>query len=909
MKILLLVYILFVTALYASGVNIQNLRCEYLPNPLGIDILNPRLSWIIESTRRGERQKAFQIIVASSKDKLAENHGDLWDSHKVISSQNTQLEYSGEPLRSGMHCYWKVRIWDMTGKVSDWSLPALWTMGLINAKDWQAKWIGVNEPTSAEWPKPRYLRKSFTLEGNVRQATVYVTSLGLYELRLNGERVGNHQLTPEWTNYNKRILYQTYDVTNMVRTGSNAIAALLGNGWYCGGWQHWKDKLKAIYGTEPLFLTQLEIEFADGSHQTIVSDESWKGIVDGPLQFAGIYEGATYDARKELTGWDSSEFNDLKWTAVTTPRAGIDFKVGKLVGQRGEPIRITHELKPIAVTEPIPGVFVFTFDQNMVGWCRFKFHHQAGETIELQHGEMLNTDGTIFLGNLTVVSKHRIQLDRYTFKGNEEETFEPNFTYHGFQYVEVRGLKEKPDIESLTGVVFNSDCPEVGQFTCSEPLLNRLAKNILWSQRGNYMGVPTDCPQRNERCGYTGDAQFFMRAAVYNMDVSAFFSRWLVDVCEEAQMPDGHFADHAPTFGPGDGPNIGWSDAGIICPYEIYRTYGDTRVIREHYSAMKRNLEWLTKESKDFLFTGRVGNGDWLSTGGGVSKEVIGTAYSAFDFQLMAKMADAIGEKEDAARFRDQASKICRAFAKTYLNAAGQISQSSQSGFALAFTMNLVPDSLKERMTERFVEEVSRFDWHPRTGFIGTPRLLPGLHIAGRDDDAYKLLLNKTSPSWLYPVSIGATTIWERWVAWDGITPQGGMNSLNHYAFGAVGEYLFRMIGGISEETPGYKHIRIEPIIRDGLSWANTSYISIQGKIATAWKVDGLKLTLDVTVPANTTATLYLPSKNSINVTESGKETDKAKGVKFLYMEKENAVYAVESGSYHFQSLLPEIIK
>ena len=419
------------------------------------------------------------------------------------------------------------------------------------------------------------------------------------------------------------------------------------------------------------------------------------------------------------------------------------------------------------------------------------------------------------------------------------------------------------------------------------------------------MGVPTDCPQRNERCGYTGDAQFFMRAAVYNMDVSAFFSRWLVDVCEEAQMPDGHFADHAPTFGPGDGPNIGWSDAGIICPYEIYRTYGDTRVIREHYAAMKRNLEWLATESKDFLFTREVGNGDWLSNGGGVSKEVIGTAYSAFDFKLMAEMADAIGETQDAAKFRDRADKITEAFSKAYVDTEGRIKESSQSGYAMAFTMGLVPPPLKEKMTDRFVEEIARFNWHPRTGFIGTPRLLPGLHLAGRDNDAYKLLLTKTSPSWLYPVSIGATTIWERWVAWDGIKPEGGMNSLNHYAFGAVGEYLFRIIGGISEETPGYQRIRIEPIIREGLTWANTSYNSIHGKIVTEWKVTGDKLSLDLTIPANTSATVFVPAKDANGVTESGNQVGKSKGVKFLRMEDSNAVFAIVSGSYHFRSRMP----
>ena len=905
MKILLLVYTILETTLFASGVNIENLRCEYLTNPSGIDIVNPRLSWIIESSLRGERQTAFEVVVASSAEKLAINQGDLWDSGKVESDQTTQLEYKGKPFLSGSQCFWKVRIWDGNGKVSDWSKPAFWTMGLLDSKDWSAKWIGVKDPSLTEWARPRYLRKSFALDRTVRRATVYTTALGLYELRLNGKRVGDHLLAPEWTNYNKRVQYQTYDITNMVHAGSNTVVAILGNGWYSGGWQKWKEKLTAIYGSEPLFLAQLEIEFSDGTRQTIISDESWHGTVDGPLQFAGIYEGVTYDARKEFRGWDTTGFNESKWSAVTTPKAGEDFKVGKLAAQRGNPIRVTQEINPVSISEPKPGVYVYAFDQNIVGWCRFHFHGKAGETIELQHGEMRNPDGTVFLGNLTVVSKHRIQLDQYTFKGNQEETFEPNFTYHGFQYVEVRGLKEKPSLENLSGVIFHSDCPEVGEFTCSDPLLNRLSKNIIWSQRGNYMGVPTDCPQRNERCGYTGDAQFFMRAAVYNMDVSAFFSRWLVDVCEEAQMPDGHFADHAPTFGPGDGPNIGWSDAGIICPYEIYRTYGDTHIIREHYAAMKRNLDWLTRESKNFLFTGKVGNGDWLSNEGGASKEVIGTAYSAFDFKLMAEMADAIGEKEDAIKFRNRQAQIAQAFSKAYISEEGKIKQSSQSGYALAFTMGLVPPALKVKMTQCFTEEVSRFDWHPRTGFIGTPRLLPGLHLAGRDNDAYKLLLTRSAPSWLYPVSVGATTIWERWVGWDGKTPQGGMNSLNHYAFGAVGEYLFRMVGGISEETPGYQRIKIAPVIREGLTWANTSYNSVHGKIATAWKINGHNLALEVTIPANTAATVFVPATDAAKVTESEKKIGLTPGVKFLYFENDNAVYAPESGNYHFQSTLP----
>ena len=903
MKILSTLFLLSL-ALFASGIRVQNLRCEYLINPQGIDALQPRLSWIIESDQRGVKQTACQILVSASLDNLSKDQGELWDSGKKNTDQNTQLTYAGGPLKSGMAYFWKVRIWDSEGKISSWSKPAQWSMGIIDPAQWHAKWIGVHQNDSSEYARPRYIRKEFTANKIIRRATIYATALGLYEIHLNGQRVGDQLLTPEWTNYTKRVQVQTYDVTKQVYKGANALGVILGNGWYSGGWQKWKGKLEAIYGKEPLLLAQLDVEYTNGEHQIIGTDGTWEGTANGPLQFAGIYEGVTYDARKESSGWDKPGFKSSQWNPVSLPQPGIDFKIGKLVGQRGNPIRITQEIKPVSISEPKPGIYVFAFDQNIVGWCRFKFRGHAGDTLTFQHGEMRELNGRVFLGNLTVVKKHRIQLDKYVFKSDKEETFEPNFTYHGFQYVEVKGLKEKPTLDCLTGLIFHSDCPEVGKFTCSEPLLNKLAENIQWSQRGNYMGIPTDCPQRNERCGYTGDAQFFMRAAVYNMDVAAFFSRWLVDVCEEAQMPDGHFADHAPTFGPGDGPNIGWSDAGIICPYEIYQTYGDTTIIREHYAAMKRNLDWISAQSTNFIYTGKVGNGDWLSNDGGASKEVIGTAYAAFDYKLMAEMASAIGEKKDALAFSNQFKNIKSAFVKTYLDNDGRIINCSQSGYALAFTMGLVPEPLTEKMSQYFVDEVKRFDWHPRTGFIGTPRLLPGLHIAGKDEDAYKTLLTKSAPSWLYPVSVGATTIWERWDAWDGVNPQGGMNSLNHYSFGAVGEYLYRIIGGISQEKPGYKSIRIEPIIKDGLTHATTSYCSIQGEIATAWKTEGKNLTIDVMIPANTDASVYIPTKNPNLVTESENSMTNAKGVILMKFENNKAIYRIGSGRYHFQSTI-----
>ena len=967
------------------------LRCEYRTAPLGLDVAQPRLSWVNTSAERGARQTAYQILVASTPELLAKDQADLWDSGKVVSDQQNQIEYQGKPLTSGMACSWKVQVWDQDGKRGAWSQAASWTMGLLQPTDWQAQWIGVSQPvpprpalritqamvtspagvptvdvtaqlvklikdnrlvaksnertlglpaatdpklkrtvtvnyelggqphppvvldvtqrgqplilgSALEWPTPRYLRKPFTVASPVRRATVYATALGLYELRLNGQRVGDQPLAPEWSNYHKHVQVQTYDVTALLHPGQNVLGATLGNGWYCGGWQHWQSELKPMSGTEPYFLAQLEIERADGTRQRVMTDSSWRGTVAGPLRFAGIYEGSTYDATKELPGWDRPDYDDAAW-APAQP-APADLKVGQRVWQRNQPIRRTREIKPVAVTEVKPGVYVFAFDQNIVGWTRFSFRGQPGQTVELQHGEMRNPDGTVFLGNLLVVSQHQIQLDRYTFRSDQVETHEPRFTYHGFQYVEVRGLKTKPDLASLTGVVANSDCPETGQFTCSEPLLNRLAENILWSQRGNYQGVPTDCPQRNERCGYTGDANFFMRAAVFNMDVAAFFTKWLVDVCEDAQLPDGHFADHAPTFGPGDGPNVGWSDAGILCPFEIYRTYGDTRVIRDHYAAMKRKLDYLTRNISDGLFSGKIGNGDWLSNQGGVDNKVMGTAYASFDFKQMAEMADAIGESADAAAFRQRAEKISAAFAAAYIDADGRIKNSSQSGYALAFTMGLVPEPLKAAMSARFAEEMGKFDFHPRTGFVGTPRLLTGLHEAGQDAAAYKTLLTKTVPSWLYPVTVGATTIWERWDGWDGKTPKGGMNSLNHYSFGAVGEYLYGMVGGIQPETPGYRKIKIAPVIREGLTWANTRYDSIRGRIISNWKREAGKVTIEVTIPANTTATIYIPTSDVNTITESDQPVAKAKDVVFVKMEAGAATYTVNAGIYKFQTKL-----
>ena len=979
-----------------DGVRLLALRCEYRNNPEGMDALAPRLSWVIASSRRGVLQTGYQILVASNPELLRADRGDLWDSGRVASYHQNQIEYAGKRLVSRERCWWKARIWEQSGHPTAWSETASWSMGLLSPSDWNAKWIGAEETvepvskvagplrivhatyqsvdgkqvrdvtsllqadvksnslaitvnnaamggdpalgvkkqlvieyalgdektstTLAEneallinstgaqtWPTPRYLRRSFAIAPHrkIRRATLYATALGLYEVRLNGHRVGDHLLAPEWTNYHRRVQYDALDVTSQLRGGENALAAVIGNGWYCGGWQQWQSALKTIYGTEPYLLAQLEIEYTDGGRDCIATDRSWKGSTLGPLSFAGIYEGASYDARREMEGWDRPGYAAVAgWLPAKS--APADLKVGKLIWQRNEPIRVTQELPAISVTEPKPGVYVFDLGQNIAGWCRVRLQEAAGTEITLLHNEVLNPDGTVYMDNLHAghLSTGDRQIDRYICRGGPV-SFEPNFTYHGFRYVEVHGLSHRPDPSVLTGRVFHTAFEHTGEFTCSNPLINRLVQNIQWSQRGNMMGIPTDCCQRDERCGYTGDGSFFSGAAVYNFDVAAFYNKWLVDVCEDSQLPGGWFADHAPFYGPGASPNVGWSDGGIFVPYRAYRTYGDAQIVREHYAAMRRCMEWQIRTANPDSSRGpNVGNGDWLNLGGGASGEVIGTTHYAYCLKLMAEMADVIGERRDAARYGALATRVSNLFARNLIEPNGAIRNSSQTGYALAFTMGLAPARLKDAMSDKFAAEIDRFHNQLATGFIGTPRLLPALHLAGRDDLAYRLLLNESYPSWLYEVKNGATTVWERWDGWRPETgyQDSGMNSFNHYSFGAVGEYLFRNIGGISEETPGYRNIRIEPVIQEGLTYARTSYRSVQGEIKTAWHREGKEhmITLQVTVPGNCLTTVCIPAKSAGDVTESGVSAAKAPGVSFLRMENGRALYRVGAGEYRF---------
>ena len=916
-------------AMAASGDMVPvNLRCEYLVNPLGIDATAPRLSWelkAVDKSARGLEQSAYQILVVTSGNNLAADTGDLWDTGKVTSSDSNQIVYTGKPLTACRLVVWKVRVWDAQDQVSDWSAPALWSMGLLQKEDWKgAQWIGdaAEAPAEKDNPNPPIppsplLRRAFVVDGPVMRATLYVTSRGDYECRLNGVKVSDRMLSPEWTDYEKRIQYQVYDVRESVHEGDNVLGAMLGDGWYLGrlGPTRWNKDYprRGVYGLHRRLLARLDVELADGTVQSIVTDGDWKCNPDGPIRQVDNFLGETFDARKIVPGWDAPGFDDASWAAVTTEP--LDDVL--LEAQMNEPIRVIRELPAQSVAEPTPNVYIFDLGQNMPGWCRIRIQGEAGQEIMVRHGEMLNPDGTLYTENLAAA----VQEDRYILAGTGEEVFEPHFTYHGFRYVEVTGLKAKPETGMVTGCVVCSDTRRTGTLECSNPMLNKLVENVLWTQRSNMHSVPTDCPQRDERMGWMGDAQVFGQSAIFNTDMAAFFTKWMQDI-RDAQAKDGSFPDIAPhAYDPDvrfkNAP--GWADAGVVVPWRLYQNYGDTRVLREQLEAAKRYIECIHRDNPDLLWKNNVGNnyGDWLNGdtikaegypkhGGQLDKVIFATAFFAYSTGLVADMCEVLGEVDDAARYRELAAQIIAIFNKEFVNDEGKIKGDTQAGYAMALHFNLLSEALRPKAVAHMVRAIEKYDGRMSTGFHSTYRMMLELSRWGHNDLAYQLVESTRFPSWGYSIEQGATTIWERW---DGyVKGRGfqdpGMNSFNHYAIGAVVEWMYRTIAGINldEANPGYSHFVIHPQPGGTLTWAKGSYDSIRGLIKSAWKLENDKFTLDIQVPPNTEATVYVPATSADTVLESGKPAADAPGVAFVRMENDAAVYHVKSGCYSFSA-------
>ena len=895
---------LFVFLLLISGsstfaavkTEVKELICEYHTNPVGIDIQKPRLSWQMSSAEENILQSAYEIKVT---DQTAGGKV-IWTSGKVTSSQSVNVTYEGPALKSMQRVYWQVRIWDNKGKATVWSAPSFWEMGILETESWKASWITMETEKDTAKSKPsQFFRKDFTSGKKLKSARVYVTSLGLYQLFLNGQKVSTDLFTPGWTSYKNRIQYQTYDVTSMIQP-KNSLGAIVGDGWYRGniGW----GNQNGYYGSKLALLAQLQLNYTDGTSETIGSDASWK-VARGPIIFSDIYNGETYDARKELTGWANAGFNDAQWEKVSV----LDQSKKILVAPQGVVVKAIQEMKPLKLFTTPKGETVFDMGQNMVGWVKLRIQGKKGDQITLKFAEVLDKEGNFYTANLRSAKA----TDVYILKGEGEEIYEPYFTFHGFRYVKIEGLSTQPSLDLITGVVIHSDMKPTGSFACSDPMINQLQHNIQWGQKGNFLDVPTDCPQRDERLGWTGDAQVFSMTAAFNFDVAPFYTKWMRDLAAD-QLPNGVVPHVIPDVLKGGGGSTAWADASIVVPWTTYLTYGDQRILEVQYPSMKAWVEYMTNRAgDDFLWTGDGHFGDWLAyattnsdyPGATTEKDLIATAYYSYSSGLLSKIATIIGKNEDAKKYSQLSESIKKAFNKEFVTPAGRLVSHTQTAYSLALSFNMLPADLIPKAASYLAADVKKMG-HLTCGFVGTPLLCKSLSSQDYDDLVFMLLNRKKYPSWLYPITQGATTIWERW---DGQKPDGtfqdvGMNSFNHYAYGAIGEWLYQYVAGINIDpsAPGYKHIILAPHAGGGLTNASVEFSSLYGKVKSGWKLDGTDFVYEVTVPANTTATVTLPQAtqeqltvNSQPVTaalkESLKQTDKGVSLN------------IGSGSYSFR--------
>ena len=875
-----------------AGMETGRLRCESLENPLGIDVVKPRLSWALSSIERNQHQSAYQILVAGSIEALAKDSGDLWDSGKVVSSETLYIPYAGQQLLSGQTAYWKVRSWDQDDKPSIWSEPATFEMALLSPDDWKAKWIGQTRDIAAQ-PAP-LLRRELLIPGQIKRARAYVCGLGYYELRINGEKVGNHVLDPGYTRFDKRALYVTYDVTNALKTGANAIGVMLGNGWFNVQTVAVWDFEKAPWRAAPKLLLRLEVETTDGKKLTLVTDENWKTST-GPITFDSLYSGENYDARLEQKDWDVPGFNDFAWAqAIEVSPPG-----GRLVAQLMPPIRVVKTLKPVKVTEPKPGVFLYDFGQNFAGFPRLTISGAAGTTISMKCGERLNSDGTLDPSAIAVYvdrGKHgqQFQTNIYTLKGGGTETWEPRFTYQGFQYVEVTGAPGTLDAGNLLGLVVHTDVAPVGDFTCSDPLLGRIQEAARWSYLSNLYSIPTDCPQR-EKNGWTGDAQLACELGLLNYDGVTVYRKWVDDIADE-QQPNHKMSVIIPNSG--WGYNVfdyapAWDTAYFEVPWEVYLYTGDAQLLESHYEGYVDYLDWLGKqETKKYILKG--GLGDWVPSKTETPGTLTSTAYFYHDAVIASKAAALLGKEDEERKYADLASNIKKAFNAEFFDPkTGLYANGSQTAQSCALYFDLAEPQYRKIVLEKLLSNIAQANDHLDTGILGSKYVLNVLTAYGHTDVAYRIANQKTSPSWGWWIEQGATTLWEQW---------DGNASRNHIMFGEIEAWFYKALAGINVDPsdPGFKNIIIRPNPVQGLAFANGRYDSARGVIESNWRMDGSVFTLNLIIPANTTATVHIPASETASILEGGKSVDRAKGVTLKQRTADEAVFQVGSGHYSF---------
>lgn len=895
LRLIALLNLMLITAMtLMASVKVTSLRTDYKVNPIGIDNPVPRLSWIIQSDQENTMQESYEIRAALSSADLAKKKKQIWYSEKVSSSQSIHIRYEGRPLNSFQRVYWQVRVVDSHGEKSKWSEVAFWEMGILEEAAWEADWItpAWEEDVSISNPSP-YLRKEFKLSRAVKKARLYISCHGLYQVELNGTRVGDQEFTPGWTSYETRLQYQTYDITSQLVQAQNAIGIVLGDGWFRGnlGWVDGRNN----YGEKLAGIAQIVVEYTDGSSETIVTDESWKAST-GPILESDIYNGEVYDATLELEGWSKAAYDDSGWDGVK--KADISKQI--LIAPEGPPVQIINKLEPLTIEKREEGWLV-DMGQNMVGWIRIKASGKQGDVITLRHAEVLDKEGNMYYDNLRAAKC----TNTFYLKGGTEESFEPHFTFQGFRYVMVSGYPGELTADKIRGMVIHSAMEPAGTFVCSDTLINQLQHNIVWGLKGNFLDVPTDCPQRDERLGWTGDAQVFAPTACYNVDAASFYIKWLKDLAAD-QDEDGSIPHVIPNV-LGHGGATGWADAGIMIPWAVYLDYGDVSVLENQYESMKEWIGYMQERAgENLIWEGDPHFGDWLSfastrsdyMGAYTLKDLIATAYYSYSSHIVARTASILGQEQEAQYYAQLSERIKEAFNNEFVTATGRLVSHTQTAYTLALAFDMLDEETAKKSAEFLAGDVEQFR-HITTGFLGTPLISLTLTDIGRNDLAYKLLMRKDYPSWLYPVTMGATTIWERW---DGQKPDStfqnpGMNSFNHYAYGAIGKWMYQVVAGIGidENNPGYKHIIIHPRPGGGLTSAVATHESMYGEIVSGWELEGEKLSMKAVIPANTTATIHIPG-DPISVDINGSALVDM-GMEFKSVDGETVV-STGSGTY-----------
>lgn len=848
---------------------------EGFKNPIGFYDDNPTFSWKLPVLKTIKNQVAYQIVVASKKD-LLPNNPDLWDSKKQENQQSTFVKYKGKKLESRQKVYWQVRYWNQQGKISKWSTINSFEMGLLDNSNWKAKWTGLDTAKDSIrgvrnflMHRPQYLRKDFKLSSNIEKARLYITSKGVFDVHLNGKDVSEDILTPGWTPYNHRIETLTYDVTNSLLYGKNVIAVELASGWHSGRISRKNPKYDNL--ASPKVLCQLEVFYKDGSKEIIISDKSWKGTTNGPLRLAGIYDGEVYDANLEIPNWTSIDFNDSKW--INTEEEQISNNV-KLTPKRHSTVRVMKIIDDAEIVSNTGSSVIFNMKQNMLGVPHIRVPMKKGDTLKIRFSEMLLKDGTFYTKNYRSAKS----TDYYIAAKDGLIEYTPKFTFHGFQYVELSGYDSsiKPENSWVKGIVLHSNFSENGSFSSSHGKLNQLQSNIFWSLRDNLLDIPTDCPQRDERLGWTGDAQVITPTAMYNFDMHAFWTAWLQSVKEtQSEHSNGLIPFIVPDVLQNNLASSGWGDACVIIPWDIYQITGDISVLEENYEMGKKWLNYYKSKEKNNIVK-MFSFQDWLQPypekegrqgrRGDTPALFINTAYFAHSSHLLSKIAAVLGKKEEEKKFKKLYKDISTAFEERFFTEDGKFEskKQTQTSYLLAIYFDLLKPETKLKAQKHLLNEIEKADNHLRTGFLGTPILPKVLDEIGAVDLMYEILFKETYPSWFYSINQGATTTWERWNSYSkekGYNQQ-SMNSLNHYAYGAIGQWMYERIAGLSAKDVGYKKIKIAPIpnvkyVTSASSTINTPY----GEASSSWKIKNNIFNLEVTVPPNTTAEIYLPYK------------------------------------------------